>query len=134
MKRRTYLRNIVGNILAGTAVAAIGAAAPSAHPIQLEVDLAVDPAKEAQMLNIFHTQFHPAAEKQPGFIRVDMLKLRTVIQPPAPPDCNYRFVLTFQSEELRQKWIKTPIHNQLWPKIEDTLRTKNYNVLLYDVA
>ena len=130
MKRRTYLQSI----LAGTAVAAMEAAAPGGHPIQLEVDLSVDPAKEAHMLNIFHTQFRPAAEKQPGYIRVEMLKLRTVVQPPAPADCNYRFVLTYQSEEQRQKWITTPIHKQLWPKIEDTLRTKNYNVLLYDVA
>jgi hypothetical protein len=42
-------------------------------------------------------------------------------------------VLTFSSEALRQKWIATDIHKQLWPKIEDTLADKNYSRLLYEV-
>jgi len=103
-------------------------------PIQLHVDLEVDPAKEQQMLHIFHTQFAPAAAKQPGFIDGRMLKLRKAIQGSAPAGANYRFVLRFQSEEQRQKWVATPIHQKLWPKIEDTLSSKNYTVLLYDVA
>lgn len=127
MKRRTYLKAM--------AAAALPVSAQSSlKSIQLHVDLEVDPAKEQQMLHIFHTQFAPAAAKQPGFIDGQMLKLRKVVQGSAPAGANYRFVLRFQSEEQRQKWIATPIHQKLWPRIEDTLSSKNYTVLLYDIA
>jgi len=130
MKRRTYLELIAASSLAAIPALARG----EVKPIVLLVDLEVDPAKEQQMLHIFHTQFAPTAAKQPGFIDVQMLKLRKALQGPAPAGANYRFTLKMQSEEDRQKWIATPIHNKLWPTIEATLVSKNYTVLLYDVA
>ena len=51
----------------------------------------------------------------------------------APEGLNYRFVLQYQSEELRQKWIASDIHQKVWGMIEGTLRSRNYNVLLFDV-
>jgi heme-degrading monooxygenase HmoA len=114
-------------------VAVVGAA-PRTPPIQLHVDLSVDPAREKEMLDIFHTKFRPAASAQPGFLDVQMLKLRSVLGGAAPEGANYRFVLTFESEKQRQHWVATPIHKQLWPTIENTLRIKSYNILLYDVA
>ena len=39
-----------------------------------------------------------------------------------------------QSEELRQKWIASDVHQKVWPTIENTLSTKNYTVLLFDVS
>ena len=134
MKRRTYLKSMAASAAAALPLAAQPSAKPGAKPIQLYVDLAVDPAKEQEMLHIFHTQFAPAASKQPGFIDAKMLKLRQAIQGSAPTGANFRFVLRFQSEEQRQKWIATPIHQKLWPTIENTLSAKNYIVLLYDVA
>ena len=107
-------------------------AASAARPIQLFVDLSVDPAKEKEMLNNFHTIFRPAAAKFQGFIDVRMLKLRTAVMGSAPPGVNYRFELMYQSEELRQKWVASPTHQKVWPTIENTLTTKNYNVLLFD--
>jgi hypothetical protein len=67
------------------------------------------------------------------FIDLRMLKLKSTLRGPAPPGTNYQFVLTFASEELRQKWIATEIHKKLWPSIEDTLTSKNYSRLLYEV-
>ena len=129
MKRRTCLQTIVAG-----AVASLAAAAETGQrPIQLHVDLQVDPAKEKQMLHIFHTQFAPAAARQPGYMGAKMLKLRSAVQGAAPAGANYRFVLLFQREEQRQAWIKTPIHMKLWPTIENTLTSKDYTVLLYDV-
>ena len=118
----------------------IAAAAPAAaqnparKPIQLHVDLAVDPAKEQEMLRTFRNTFRPAAAKQPGFIDVKMLKLRSALQGKAPAGSNYRFELTFQSEEQRQKWVASEIHKKVWPMIEATLSSKDYIVLLYDDA
>jgi len=130
MKRRTYLQTMLA---AGAASAAAQAADP-ALPIQLHVDMIVDPAKEKEMLKNFETIFRPAASKQPGYIDVKMLKLRSTLMGKAPAGVNYRFALTFQSEELRQKWIASDVHQKVWPTIETTLSTKNYTVMLFDVS
>ncbi len=129
MKRRTYLKTM----LAATASAAGVGAADPAHPIQLHVDLAVDPAKEKEMLHNFETIFRPEAAKHPGYIDVKMLKLRSALQGRGPAGVNYRFSLTYQSEELRQKWVASAEHQKVWPTVEGTLSSKNYTVLLFDV-
>jgi endo-1,4-beta-D-glucanase Y len=116
------------------ASAAVPATAATGKPILLYVDLAVDPAKEKEMLKNFETIFKPAASKQTGYIDVKMLKLRTAVMGKAPAGINYRFALTFQSEELRQKWVASDIHQKVWPTIENTLSSKNYTVLLFDVS
>src|SRR4051795_12556983 len=121
MKRRTYLKTM----LAAAAGSAAVQAADAARPIQLHVDLSVDPAKEKEMLHNFETIFRPAAAKQPGYIDVKMLKLRSTVMGKAPAGVNYRFVLTYQSEELRQKWVATEVHQKVWPTIENTLSTKD---------
>jgi heme-degrading monooxygenase HmoA len=102
------------------------------NPIVLDCDLSVDPSREAEMLKNFHTIFKPAAEKFPGYVDVKLLKLRTVYSGSAPAGVNYRFQLTYESEELRQKWIKSEVHHKVWPTVENTLRTKDYTVLLFD--
>jgi hypothetical protein len=127
MKRRVYLQTILAAACAITA-----RAASKDRPIQLHVDLSVDPAQEREMLHNFHTLFRPAASKQPGFVDVKMLKLRSALAGAAPAASNYRFELTFASEEQRQAWVATATHQQVWPTIEKTLASKNYTILLYD--
>jgi antibiotic biosynthesis monooxygenase (ABM) superfamily enzyme len=129
MERRTWLQTV---FVAG-AGAAGGLAAVPGRRIQLHVDLAVDPAKEKEMLHNFETIFRPEAAKHPGYIDVEMLKLRGTLQGSAPSGVNYRFSLTYRSEELRQKWIASAEHRRVWPTIENTLSSKNYTVLLFDV-
>ena len=119
MRRRTYLKAM----LAAGPLSAAAQAADTSHPIQLHVDLSVDLAKEAEMLKNFETIFRPAASKQPGYIDVKMLKLRSTLMGKAPAGVNYRFALTFQSEELRQKWIASDVHQKVWPTVENTLST-----------
>jgi hypothetical protein len=134
MKRRTCLKAMLA-AAGGALIPAVSLAdpQPNQRPIQLHADLAVDPAKEQQMLSLFTEKFRPAAAQQHGFIDVRMLKLKSALRGAAPPGANYQFVLTFSSEALRQKWIATDIHKQLWPAIEDTLTDKNYSRLLYEV-
>jgi len=129
MNRRTCLKAMLA---AGASAAGAQAAGPG-HPIQLHVDLAVDPTKEKELLHNFETIFRPEAAKHPGYISVKLLKLRTAIQGSAPAGINYRFALTYQSEELRQKWVASAEHQRVWPTIENTLSSKNYTVLLFDV-
>jgi len=126
MKRRTWL--------ASAALAGIARAAGPAHPIQVHVDMSVDPAKENEMLRRFEQDFKPAAAKFPGYIDVKIVRLRSAFQGKPPAGMNYRFVLTYQSEELRQKWIASDIHQKVWGMIESTMRNKDYAVLLFDVV
>jgi heme-degrading monooxygenase HmoA len=127
MKRRTYLKSMLAS-----ASVAMTATAEGQRPIQLHVDLSVDAAKEQEMLHNFKQIFLPAAKKQPGYIDVKMLKLRQVLQGSMPQTVNYRFVLTYATEEQRKKWVETATHKRVWPTVENTLKTKNYTVVLYD--
>lgn len=132
--RREALAAMAGAAAAAAATPAAAAKAKS-RPILLFCDLKVDPAREAEMLEHFHTRFKPAGAKFKGFIDLKMLKLRTLIQGDAlPPGVNYRFQLTYESEELRQIWIKSDVHQAVWPGIENTLIDKNFHVSLFDVA
>ena len=131
MKRRDYLKTMIAGGAAFTAVSGLSSAA---HPIVLEVDLSVDPAREKEMLDNFHNKFKPVAEKHPGYIDVKILKLRSALMGSAPQGMNYRFQLVFESEELRQKWVDSADHKRVWPTIENTLKSKDYRVLLFDVA
>ena len=137
MKRRACLKAILG-IAGGVLVP--GASAKLANPIggqgrpiQLHLDLAVDPAKEQEMLHFFQTTFRPAASRQTGFIDLRMLKLRSALRGTPPSGANYQMVMTFASEELRQKWASTELHKRLWPTMEGALTSKNYSRLLYEV-
>jgi len=120
----------MGMMLAG-AVANAAPAATGGRPIQLHCDLAVDPKREQEMLDNFEKIFRPVARKQPGFIDLKMLKLAAPIRGPKP--LKYRFELTMESEELRQKWIATEAHAKAWPTIENTLTDKNFSVNVFEV-
>jgi hypothetical protein len=104
------------------------------HPVVLDVDLAVDPAKELEMLHNFETIFKPAAAAFEGYIDVKLCRLRAAVQGEPPSGVNYRFQLTYQSEELRQKWAASETHQKVWPSIENALSSKNFVVLLFDAV
>ena len=132
MKRRSYLKAMLAATAGLSSAGAQETQKQAQNPIVLQVDLAVDPAKEREMLHNFHTIFKPAATKFQGYVDVKMCKLRSAIQGAPPSGVNYRFQLTYQSEELRQKWVASETHQKVWPTIENTLRSKNYLVLLFD--
>ncbi len=141
MNRRHWLKTLVG-FTAGSAAAAssIARAANTAgeakKPIVLYCDLAIEPAREQEMLDAYHNHFKPVAQKHRGYVDLKMLKLRKVIQGgPAPAkSINYRFQLTYENEELRQQWIASADHAKYWPMIENTVADKNYLVLLTDAV
>ena len=101
--------------------------------IQVHVDMAVDSAKEQEMVRYFQTVFRPAAMKFRGYVDVRLLKLSGVPVGTAPAGVNYRFALIYESEELRQKWIASDIHQEVWGTMEKTLSASDYTVLLFDV-
>ena len=101
--------------------------------IQVHVDLAIEPAKEQEMLRYFQTVFRPAAMKFRGYIDVRMLKVSAVPVGSPPPGINYRFAIIYKSEDLRQKWVSSDIHQEVWGGMEKMLSTPDYTVILFEV-
>jgi hypothetical protein len=134
MNRRGLLKSAVGAIAATAGVFGLAPAAlAQTKHIRLYVEMDVDAAGEQQLLDLFHNQFVPEAVKHEGYMRVKLLKRRTVLQGTAPANTNYRFELEFENEELRQRWIASPGHQRVWPPIERFIRTQGtYPVVLYD--
>jgi hypothetical protein len=134
MHRRGILRSIAAGVAAAAgAIRLVPAARAQTRHIRLYVEMDIDPAQEREMLDLFHNQFVPEAVKHQGYMRVKLLKRRTILQGTAPADHNYRFELEFESEELRQRWIASPGHQRVWPPIEGFIKTKErYPVVLYD--
>ena len=135
MERRGILKTLLGGVAGvwGAQFAAPAVAGAQTKHIRLYVEMDIAPAREREMLDLFHNQFVPEAVQHDGYIRVKMLKRRTVIQGSVPLAHNYRFELEFESEELRQKWIASAAHQRVWPPVEKMMTTtKDYPVVLYD--
>ncbi len=130
MNRRNTLKTLAAAAAGSAAIPADAAA----NPIQLHVDLEVDMAKEKEMLNNFKTTFRPAISRQPGFVDVKLMKLRKALMGNAPGSFNYRLLISFQTEELRLKWVASDDHQKAWPTIEKNLKGAKLGVLLYDIA
>ena len=128
MNRRTYLQTLA----AGAAV--VAPAAGAADPIQLHVDLDVEPTKQKELLRVFKEVFRPAISKQPGFVEVKLMKLRQVMAGPAPANTAFRLLISFQTEEQRKTWVATPVHQKVWPQMESNLRGAKYGAVLFDVV
>ena len=134
MNRRRILKSAFAAAASAVGIGGLStqAQAQTKH-IRLYVEMDVAPAREKEMLDTFHNTFVPEAVKHEGYIRVKMLKRRSMIQGTAPANHNYRFELEFESEALRQKWIASPEHQRVWPLVEKTITTqKTYPVVLYD--
>jgi antibiotic biosynthesis monooxygenase (ABM) superfamily enzyme len=130
MKRRTSLKALA----AAGAASSLLSAAEGKPPIQLHLDLIVDPAKEKEMLANFQKTFRPTIRKQPGFVDVKLMKLRKVMAGDAPGSSTYRLIISFATEEQRVTWVAHPEHQKAWPTIEGTLTGKKYGALLYDLV
>lgn len=134
MNRRGILQSAIAAAAAALGLGRFAAPAEAqTKHIRLYVEMDVAASREREMLDAFHNTFVPEAVKHQGYIRVKMLKRRTVLMGTAPATHNYRFELEFENEELRQKWIASAGHQRVWPLVEKTMTTqKNYPVVLYD--
>jgi hypothetical protein len=115
--------------------AAAAAAAETSNGIVLYCDLAVDPKREKEMLDHFHKVFAPVAKKHKGYIDLKMLKLGKHIQgPDLPKAINYRFQLTYETEEQRLAWVASADHAKAWPGLEATLTDKSFQVYVFNIV
>jgi heme-degrading monooxygenase HmoA len=136
MNRRNYLKALAAMLpAAGMAQTAKKGVAPKTvapPPIMLHCDLFLNPAKEKDMLSIWHKTFRPAIIKQPGFVSVSLLKLRKENQGKAPAGASYRLTISFKTEEERLTWVATDLHQKAWGQMEACLVGEKFNALLYD--
>ena len=139
MDRRSWMKTAAVSV-AGGLTAQLGVsgarAAQASGMIVLYCDLAVIPAKEKEMLDVFHNKFKPAAEKFKGYVDLKILKYDHLVQGAALPKIiNYRFQLTYESLALQQAWVNSPTHKALWPLMAATLSNPNdFQVLVFNNA
>ena len=87
------------------------------RPIQLHADLAIDPEREAEAIHYFETVYRPTA----------------ALVGSAAAGVNYRFSIAFTSEALRQKWVASDAHTEVWGHLETFLTSHEYDFLLFEV-
>lgn len=136
MHRRGILKSAVVSVIAALG---LGRFARPAHArtkhIRIYCEMDVPAEREREMLDAFHNVFVPEAVKHEGYVRVKLLKRRTILQGKPPAHHNYRFELEFENEELRLKWFHSAGHQRVWPLVEKAIRSqKDYPVVLYDEA
>ena len=134
MHRRGILRSAVVSIASVFTLGRFArpASAKTKH-IRIYCEMDVPPEREREMLDAFHNVFVPEAVKHEGYIRVKLLKRRTILQGAPPAQYNYRFELEFENEELRLKWFHSAQHQRVWPLVEKGIKSqKDYPVVLYD--
>ena len=101
--------------------------------VQLHCDLAIDPKRSAEAEDYFDTVYRPAATKFEGYVDLQLLKLQSVLEGTAPAGMNYRFSITYESEELRMAWVRSDAHQVVWPKLQTFLTSDQFDFLLFDV-
>jgi len=106
---------------------------PVNRPVELHIDLAVDPAKATDMVRYFEEVYRPAARKFPGYVDLQLLRHLSVLAGTAPAGLNYRFSITFETESLRLAWVGSDVHAEVWGTLERHFASKSYTLLLFEV-
>jgi heme-degrading monooxygenase HmoA len=78
-------------------------------PIELHIYLTAKPGQEKEVERLYREEFYPAVSRQPGFVSSELMR--------RPNSSDYVLRHTFQSEELRLKWVATAEHQKAWPRL-----------------
>jgi len=78
--------------------------------IELHIYLEPIQGKEKELELVYHNEYVPAIAIQKGFQRTILLKRRDALR-------EYQIDITFDSEELRLKWVDSKEHQEVWPKV-----------------
>ncbi len=66
--------------------------------------------KENELESTYWNEYVPGISIQEGFCRTTLIKKRDALR-------EYQINITFDSEELRLKWVNSKEHQEVWPKI-----------------
>ncbi|MEP6755516.1 MAG: antibiotic biosynthesis monooxygenase [Chthonomonadales bacterium] len=76
----------------------------------LHVEITLKPGEDERVLSTFKRSFEPAISAQKGFIAVNLMR--------AFEGDDYLLSLVFETENLRLEWVKSDLHQDVWPKME----------------
>lgn len=79
------------------------------------VELEVAPGKEVALLAEYIGSFRPAVASQPGFRSVALLR--------SAAGARWLLLIDFVTEEQREAWVRTPLHQDVWPKLAASCRS-----------
>lgn len=102
------------------------------RPIQVHGDLAIDASRAAEAIRYFETVYRPTAQRFEGYLDLQLLELTTAVTGAAPPGVNYRFSISFTTEALRQHWVASPEHQEVWGALDAFLTNHDVTFLLFD--
>lgn len=91
----------------------------------LHVDLKLKFGAAPGFEHTYREVFRPAISAQEGFADVMLLR-------PTSEEDEYRLVIMFQSEPLRQKWVASALHQNVWSQMESYCA--KYSVHLFEPA
>jgi heme-degrading monooxygenase HmoA len=77
----------------------------------LNIELSVRSGSEQLQSQKFETVFVPAIFKQEGFTPAALWR-------PEIANAEYRLMIEFENQALRQKWVAAPLYQEVWPQIE----------------
>lgn len=101
--------------------------------VQLHCDLTIDPTRAVEAEYYFETVYRPAAAAFEGYVDLQLLRLHSVLAGQAPVGLNYRFSITYESEEQRMAWVRSGAHEEVWPRLQTYLTSDSFDFLLFDV-
>lgn len=78
--------------------------------IELHIYLEPFDGKESELESLYWRDYVPGISIQKGFQRTTLIKKRDALR-------EYQIIITFNSEELRLKWVDSREHHEVWPNI-----------------
>ncbi len=78
--------------------------------IELHIYMEPFEGKEKELESLYWSDYVPGINVQEGFQRTTLLKKSDALR-------EYQIDITFDSEELRLKWVNSKEHQEVWPKI-----------------
>ena len=83
------------------------------------------------ILNVDYSSF--GLQDKIANLDLQLLKLQAVLVGSAPPGINYRFSITFSSEDLRLEWVASDAHQEVWGTLETFLSRHECDFLLFEI-
>ena len=78
--------------------------------IELHIYLEPQDGEESELESLYRNEYVPGIKIQKGFQRTTLLKKRDALR-------EYQINITFDSEELRLRWVDSKEHTEVWPKV-----------------
>jgi len=93
----------------------------------------LDPEEFREVIQAYQQTCGAVVSQFEGYIDLQLLKLQQAVTGSAPPGVNYRFSISFSTEALRQRWVASAEHQQVWGALDAFLTTHDVAFLLFEI-